>query len=40
MISDFIYKYYIDPIRMGQPYNIVDTLTYALMLDVAIDLAF
>jgi uncharacterized membrane protein len=32
MISDFIYKYYIDPIRMGQPYNIVDTLTYALIL--------
>lgn len=32
MISDFIYKYYIDPIRMGQSYNIVDTLTYAIIL--------
>ena len=29
MIRDFIYKYYIDPIVYGQPYNIVDTLTYA-----------
>ncbi len=32
MISDFIYKYYIDPIRYGQPYNVVDTLTYAIIL--------
>jgi uncharacterized membrane protein len=32
MISDFIYKYYIDPIRLGQPYTIVDTLTYAIIL--------
>ena len=32
MISEFIYKYYIDPIRYGQPYNVVDTLTYALIL--------
>ncbi len=32
MISEFIYKYYIDPIRYGQPYTIVDTLTYALIL--------
>ena len=50
MISDFIYKYYIDPIRYEQPYNTVDTITYALILvsgrifvlsmDVAIDLAF
>ena len=36
MIREFIYKYYIDPIRYGQPYNIVDTLTYALVLIVAI----
>ena len=36
MIWDFIYKYYVDPIVYGQPYNIVDTLTYALVLIVAI----
>jgi uncharacterized membrane protein len=36
MIREFIYKYYIDPIIYGQPYNIVDTLTYALVLIVAI----
>jgi uncharacterized membrane protein len=32
MISEFIYKYYIDPIRYSQPYNVVDTLTYAVIL--------
>ena len=32
MVSDFIYKYYIDPITQGQAYNIVDTLTYAIIL--------
>jgi uncharacterized membrane protein len=32
MISEFIYKYYIDPIRYGQSYNVVDTLTYAIIL--------
>jgi uncharacterized membrane protein len=36
MIREFIYKYYIDPIRYGQPYNVVDTLTYALVLIIAI----
>jgi uncharacterized membrane protein len=36
MIRDFIYKYYVDPIVYGLPYNIVDTLTYALVLIVAI----
>lgn len=36
MISEFIYKYYIDPIRYGQPYNVVDTLTYAFILVIAI----
>jgi uncharacterized membrane protein len=36
MIREFIYKYYIDPIRYGQPYNVVDTLTYALILIIAI----
>jgi len=40
MIREFIYKYYIDPIRYGQPYNIVDTLTYALILIVAIYLIY
>ncbi|MDP2797829.1 MAG: DUF63 family protein [Methanoregula sp.] len=40
MISDFIYKYYIDPIRMGQPYNVVDTLTYALILIAALYLIY
>ncbi|KUG20711.1 MAG: DUF63 family protein [Methanomicrobiaceae archaeon] len=36
MISGFIYKYYIDPIRYGQPYTLVDTLTYALILIVSV----
>ena len=36
MVLGFIYKYYIDPIRYGQPYNVVDTTTYALVLLVAI----
>ncbi len=36
MIWDFIQKYYIDPIRYGQPYNVVDTTTYALVLILAI----
>jgi len=34
MIREFIYKYYIDPIRYGLPYNAVDTLTYAIILIV------
>jgi uncharacterized membrane protein len=36
MIRDFIYKYYVDPIVYGLPYNVVDTLTYALVLIVAL----
>lgn len=40
MISDFIYKYYIDPIRLGQPYNIVDTLTYAIILVIGVYLLY
>lgn len=36
MIWEFIQKYYIDPIRYGQPYNVVDTTTYALVLILAI----
>ena len=40
MISDFIYKYYIDPIRTGQAYTIVDTLTYALILLISLYLIY
>ncbi len=40
MISEFIYKYYIDPIRYGQPYTIVDTLTYALILIISVYLVY
>ena len=40
MISDFIYKYYIDPIRLGQPYNPVDTLTYAVILVISVYLVY
>ena len=36
MIREFIYKYYIDPIRYGEAYTLVDTLTYALILIVAV----
>jgi uncharacterized membrane protein len=40
MISDFIYKYYIDPIRFGQAYNVVDTLTYAIILVISVYLLY
>ncbi len=40
MISDFIYKYYIDPIRYEQPYNAVETITYALILIAAVYLIY
>ena len=40
MISDFFYKYYIDPIRYGEPYNPVDTLTYALILVLSVYLVY
>jgi uncharacterized membrane protein len=40
MISEFIYKYYIDPIRYGQPYNVVDTLTYAIILICSVFLIY
>lgn len=40
MIREFIYKYYIDPIRYGQPYTLVDTLTYALILLVCVWLVY
>ncbi|TAJ44880.1 DUF63 family protein [Methanofollis fontis] len=40
MIRDFLYKYYIDPILYGQPYTIVDTLTYALILILSVWLVY
>lgn len=40
MISDFIYKYYIDPVKYGEPYNIVETLTYAIFLIIGIYLIY
>lgn len=40
MISDFIYKYYIDPIRYEQPYNAIETITYALLLIAALYLIY
>lgn len=40
MVSDFIYKYYIDPITQGQAYNVVDTLTYAVILVAAVYLLY
>jgi uncharacterized membrane protein len=40
MISEFITTYYIDPIRYGQPYNVVDTLTYAIILIAAVFLIY
>jgi uncharacterized membrane protein len=40
MISDFIYKYYIDPIRYGEAYNVVDTLTYAIILVLCVYLLY
>lgn len=40
MIREFIYKYYIDPIQSGGAYTLVDTLTYALILIVAVFLIY
>jgi len=39
-LRDFIYRYYIDPIRYGEAYTLVDTLTYALILIVAVYLVY
>ena len=36
MIREFIYKYYIAPIESGGAYTLVDTLTYAAILIVAV----
>jgi len=40
MISEFIYKYYIDPVKYGEPYNVVETLTYALILVLGVYLLY
>lgn len=40
MISDFIYKNYIDPIKYGEPYNIVEILTYAIILTIIVYLLY
>jgi len=40
MITEFITKYYIDPVRYDQPYNIVETLTFALILIVSLYLVY
>ena len=40
MIREFLYKYYIDPIRYGEAYTLVDTLTYALILIVAVYIVY
>ncbi len=40
MIREFIYKYYIDPIESGGAYTLVDTLTYALILILAVFLIY
>jgi uncharacterized membrane protein len=40
MIREFIYKYYIAPIESGGAYTLVDTLTYAAILIVAVFLIY
>ena len=40
MIREFLYKYYIDPIRYGHAYTLVDTLTYALILIAAVYIVY
>ncbi|MBN2733982.1 MAG: DUF63 family protein [Methanomicrobiaceae archaeon] len=40
MIGDFIYKYYVGPIINGEAYTIVDTLTYAAILIIAVYLVY
>jgi uncharacterized membrane protein len=39
-LREFIYQYYIDPIRYGEAYTLVDTLTYAAILIVAVFLLY
>jgi len=40
MIREFIYKYYIAPIEGGGAYTLVDTLTYAAILIIAVFLIY
>jgi uncharacterized membrane protein len=40
MISEFIYKYYIDPVIYSEPYNVVETLTYAVILVLGVYLLY
>jgi len=40
MIEEFLYKYYIDPVRYNEPYNPVETLTYAAILIIAVFLLY
>ena len=40
MISDFLYKYYIYPVLYNEPYNIVETLTYAIILILGVYLLY
>ncbi|MDE4907069.1 DUF63 family protein [Methanogenium marinum] len=40
MMWDFIYKYYVGPTLNGEPYTIVDTLTYAVILILAVYLVY
>ena len=40
MIKNFISEYYINPVIYGQPYNVVNTITYAAILVVCIYLLY
>ena len=40
MVTEFIYKYYIDPIRYGLAYNPIDTATYAIFLVICVYLLY
>jgi len=40
MVWDFLYEYYIGPIINGEAYTIVDTLTYAVILVIAVFLIY
>jgi uncharacterized membrane protein len=39
-LREFVYRYYIDPIRYGEAYTLVDTLTYAAILILAVFLVY
>ena len=40
MIEEFLYKYYIDPVRYNEPYNPVETITYAALFIVVVFLLY